>query len=101
MEARPLGAQAVLPDKSCNPRREHLRVGLDPTEFVRIERVDDRAPDAPDPEAHLEDPRRVHEAVAPQDAEDLCASQPVSRLPRNRCCDNLFMHWIGRAGPFW
>ena len=34
------------------------------------ERVDDRAPDAPHPKAHLEDPRRVHEAVAPRDAED-------------------------------
>ena len=54
MEARPLGAQAVLPDKSCNPRREHLRVGLDPTEAVRIEEVDYREPNAPDPKADLE-----------------------------------------------
>ena len=73
MEARPLGAQAVLPNESRNARREHLRVGLDPAEAVRIERVDDRAPDAPHSKAHLEDPRRVHEAVAPQDAEDVRA----------------------------
>ena len=73
MEARPLGAQAVLPNESRNARREHLRVGFDPTELVRIERVDGRAPDAPHSKAHLEDPRRVHEAVAPQDAEDVRA----------------------------
>ena len=73
MEARPLGSQAVLPDKSRNARREHLRVGLDTAEAVRIERVDDRAPDASHSKTHLEHPRRVHEAVAPQDAEDVRA----------------------------
>ena len=73
MEARPLGAQAVLPNESRNARREHLRIGLDAAEAVWRERVDDRAPDSPNPKTHLEHPRRVHEAVAPQDAEDVRA----------------------------